>query len=56
MLWVCSYGHVFEFGSQEWHTDVAQAGTLDGNLVPAYCLDEDDEGNACMDSSSLVPA
>lgn len=57
--WCCGQGHRFLFGDEEWHEEASQGRLEGGELIPMYCLadEETDEelDEPCMDSSSLIP-
>lgn len=68
--WHCAYGHVFEFGDEDWHMTENQGfldeicGEPDHSPIPRYCTEEFDSidfpdmpgmwGEPCMDSTSLI--
>lgn len=51
--WYCGRGHRFAFGQEDWHREVTQGQDEDGALIPMYCTEDDEDGEPCLDSSSL---
>ncbi len=54
--WRCGNGHTFTWGDEAWHTrQLSQAYSAEWDcLIPMYCTADFDDGDPCMDSSSLI--
>jgi hypothetical protein len=48
--WICGWGHVFEYGQEDWHMEFSQVPT---EPVPMYCQGDYDNGDPCMTSIHL---
>lgn len=53
--WWCGMGHSFTWGDEDWHAEASQGRMPEGDLIPMYCQADDENGDPCMDSSSLIP-
>jgi hypothetical protein len=52
--WQCGYGHIFQFGQEDWHHGDAEQGWDPDYVIPRYCDHVDAETREpCMDSTVL---